>query len=146
MQLTVHWADWPFSNVAVMVAVPALTAVTVPVLSTVATLLLLLLQVTFLLVALSGCTVAVRVSVPPTVRDRLVLSRVTPVTGTDLMVSVYPLLSLPALLVAVTVKVEVPAVVGVPVILPSSLRRNPAGRVPLVTLHVMVGSPVASSF
>ena len=45
---------------------------------------------------------------------------------------------------AFTVKVLVPAVVGVPVILPSSLRLNPAGREPLLTLHVIEASPVAA--
>ena len=52
--------------VTVIVAVPAPTAVTLPVASTVATLSLSLLHVTFLLVALSGVMVAVRGSVSPT--------------------------------------------------------------------------------
>jgi hypothetical protein len=58
----------PSTVVTVMVAEPAATAVTTPVELTVATLVLLLLQVTFLLVALAGDTVAVRVAVCPTVR------------------------------------------------------------------------------
>lgn len=73
----------PSSVVTVMVAVPAATAVTLPVLSTVATLVSLEDQVTFLLVALAGFTVATRVAVaPPTVRVSVLWSRVTPVTGT----------------------------------------------------------------
>ena len=52
--------------------------------------------------------------------------------------------SLPALLVALTVKVELPAAVGVPLILPVSLfRLRPAGRLPLSMLHVMGAVPSA---
>ena len=51
--------------------------------------------------------------------------------------------SLPALLVALTVKVELPAAVGVPLILPVSLfRLRPSGRAPIM-LHVMGVVPVA---
>ena len=64
---------------AVIVAVPAETAVTVP-LSTVATAASLVVQVTVLSVALSGSTVAVSVSEPPTVSVSSVLSRLMPVT------------------------------------------------------------------
>ena len=42
---------------------------------------------------------------------------------------------------AVTVKLELPAVVGVPVIAPALLRVNPAGRLPVVTLQVTVPEP-----
>ena len=42
---------------------------------------------------------------------------------------------------AVTVKFEAPAVVGVPEIAPALLRVNPAGKLPLVTLQVMVPTP-----
>ena len=55
-------APLPSAAVAVMTAVPQATAVTTP-FSTVATLGLLLVQVTVLSVALSGATVAVRVRV-----------------------------------------------------------------------------------
>ena len=72
----------PSSVVAVMVAVPAATAVTLPFSSTVAIFWSLVVHFTALLVAFSGATVAVRVSVLPTVRDNSVLFRVTPVTGT----------------------------------------------------------------
>ena len=46
------------------------------------------------------------------------------------------------LFVAVTVKVNVPAVVGVPDSTPSAERVNPGGRVP-VDVHVGVGLPEA---
>ena len=42
---------------------------------------------------------------------------------------------------AVTVKLEAPAVVGVPAINPAPLMVNPAGKEPLVTLRVMVPTP-----
>jgi hypothetical protein len=64
-----------------MVAVPAVLAVTVP-LVTVATLVLSDVQLTALFVALFGATVAVRVAVPPSTRVRVAGSRVTPVTAT----------------------------------------------------------------
>ena len=65
-----------------MVAAPSLTAVTLPSPSTVAIFLSLVVHFTALLPALSGATVAVRVSVAPTARVSSALSRVTPVTGT----------------------------------------------------------------
>lgn len=40
-----------------------------------------------------------------------------------------------------TVKLEVPAVVGVPLIVPLPLKANPAGKLPEETLHVMVPAP-----
>jgi hypothetical protein len=43
--------------------------------------------------------------------------------------------------VAVTVKVEVPRVVGVPEIVPELLNESPPGSVPLVTLQVIGGVP-----
>ncbi len=43
-------------------------------------------------------------------------------------------------LVAVTVPLKVPAVVGVPLITPAELKLNPGGRLPAVTLKV--GAPV----
>ena len=66
---------------AVMVAVPAARAVTVP-LDTVATDVLEDVQVTVLSVALSGSTVARRVSELPGARVNAVLSRVIEETGT----------------------------------------------------------------
>ena len=68
------------TEVAVIVALPAATAVTLPVESTVATLVLLLLQVTRLL-ALLGDTVAVTVPVRPLLNESVVGSTVTLVTA-----------------------------------------------------------------
>ena len=70
----------PSSVVTVIVAVPAFNAVTLP-LETVATEVLLLFQLTFLLVALLGLIVAVRVNSSPSVISQDALSRVTSVTG-----------------------------------------------------------------
>ena len=42
---------------------------------------------------------------------------------------------------ACTVKLEVPAVVGVPLIVPLPLKASPAGKLPEDTLHVMVPTP-----
>lgn len=72
----------PSLVVAVIVAVPADLAVTKPEEETVATEVLLDDQVTDLFVALEGVTVAVSVWVSPTVMDRDVSLRVTPVTDT----------------------------------------------------------------
>ena len=71
----------PSAVVTVIVAVPAAFAVTTP-FDTVATLVFDEVQETFLFVALPGATVAVRVSVPPTVRVVAVLLSDTPVTAT----------------------------------------------------------------
>ena len=136
----------PSAAVAVIVALPALMAVTVPSSLTVAMLVSLLSQVTPRLVASSGFTVAIRVSLLFSCKVRLSLFSSKSVTGMNAGFSIFKvnsLLSEPMLLVAVTVKVEVPAAVGVPVILPSSLNFNPVGRVPLARLHVMVSEPVA---
>ena len=74
--------------VTVIVAVPTATPVTIPAALTVATLVLLELQVTFLLEALLGDTVGVSVVVPPTASDALVGATVTPVTRTVVGVTV----------------------------------------------------------
>ena len=66
---------------AVMVAVPAVTAVTLPSF-TVATAAFEELQVTVLSVASSGFTVAVSVYSPPSVSSNFVLSKVMEVTAT----------------------------------------------------------------
>jgi hypothetical protein len=66
----------------VIVALPADTPVTTPDELTVATALLLVLQVTDLFVALDGNTVAVSCCVPPTFNDAVVGDTLTPVTGT----------------------------------------------------------------
>ena len=78
--VTEHVALFPPAK-AVMVAVPAATAVIKPDVETVATPLLLLDQVTVLSVAFSGRTVAVKDWVSPTVRDMLEALSVIVVTG-----------------------------------------------------------------
>ena len=81
--VTLQKAVFPPSAVeAIITIVPAETAVTLPLASTVATAVLLLVQLTALLVALSGLTVAMMVAVSPSARLRLVLSRVMDSTGT----------------------------------------------------------------
>ena len=70
----------PSCDVQVMVAEPVDLAVTTPEVETVATDVLLDDQLTALLVALEGETVAVRVAVFPSSKDKDVLSRETPVT------------------------------------------------------------------
>ena len=70
----------PSVVITVIVAVPAAFAVTTPLEDTVATVVLLEDHVTDLSVAFVGNTVAVKVSVSPTVIDIDVLFRLTPVT------------------------------------------------------------------
>ena len=83
LTLTMHDAErlLPSAVVAVIVAVPIALAVTFPLASTVATMLLLLLQVTALLVVFSGLMVAVRVNVSSTITSLLVASRVIDVAS-----------------------------------------------------------------
>ena len=111
--VTLHLADLS-PAFAVMTAVPALIPFTLP-LFTVATAVLEEVQVTVLSVALSGLTVAVRVSSWFTLRDRLVLFRVTDVTATVAFVTVT--LQVAVLLPAFAVIVAVPALT--PFTLPS---------------------------
>ena len=66
---------------AVMVAVPTATAVTLPEASTVATAVFEELHVTVLSAASSGVTVAVRVTVPPSTKSTCVLSNIIEFTG-----------------------------------------------------------------
>jgi hypothetical protein len=108
---------FPSAVVTVIVAVPADTAVTVPP-DTVATEELLVVQLTVLFVALLGLTVAVRVSVPPAVKERLVLLRLTLVTGTGAAVAAVTVTAQVAVLfpsAVVTVIVAVPADLAVTV-------------------------------
>jgi len=72
----------PSTVVTVILASPGETALIIPVISTAATESLLEVHVTCFPVASEGATVALSCDVWPTVRDRAVLSRVTPVTGT----------------------------------------------------------------
>ena len=81
LTVTAQVADFS-PALAVIVAVPAFTAVTLPLESTVATDVFDELQLTVLSVALDGLTVAVSVTLSPSVRLRLLLSSVTPSTAT----------------------------------------------------------------
>ena len=63
--------------------------------------------------------------------------------GTVLMNIESTFVSFPASLVALTVKVNIPSVVGVPDIVPFDERLNPPGRLPAVMDQAIVGSPVA---
>ncbi len=106
--LTLQVAVFPPSSVVtVMVASPALRAVTFPLSSTDAMPVLSDFHVTFLLVALSGLTVAVRFSEEPSVRVNSVLSSDTSVTLTVFSLTVTA--HFPDLPSAVAVMVAVPA-------------------------------------
>ena len=110
--VTAHVAFFPPSFVVtVMVAVPSISAVTTPELDTVATAVLLDDQVTDLSAALEGVTVAVRVCVSPTVIDKDVLSRLTPVTATGVTVTAQVACRPPS--TVVTVIVAVPSFLAV---------------------------------
>ncbi|MCR4431581.1 MAG: hypothetical protein NUV45_11230 [Tepidanaerobacteraceae bacterium] len=61
------------------------------------------------------------------------------------MVMLKSFVSLPALFSAFTVKLNVPAAVGVPDMFPSPDSVSPVGRLPLSRLQVMGASPVAVS-
>jgi hypothetical protein len=91
----------PSAVVTVMVALPADTAVTTPLNDTIATALLLLLHDTFLLVAFAGLTVAINVSVPPTVKLKEVLLKVTLVTETGVTVTAQTAVLFPSAVVTV---------------------------------------------
>ena len=71
----------PSAVFTVIVAEPPATAVTFPLESTEATDVLELVQVTLLFVASLGVIVAVKVSVDPFDKDKVLLLRLTPVTG-----------------------------------------------------------------
>ena len=111
--VTLTAAVLPLLLLAVMVAVPKPTALTIP-LETVATEVLLELQVRVLLVALLGETVAVRVwEEPVPIKFRLDLFRLTPVTVMGFTVTLQ-LAVLPLLLLAVMVAVPKPTALTTP--------------------------------
>jgi hypothetical protein len=107
----------PSKVVTVIVALPAETALTVPP-DTVATDVLLLLHDTFLFVALEGETVALSVWLPPTVKDKLVVLRLTPVTATVLLPPVTVTEQVAVLLPSVVVTVTVAVPVDIPTTAP----------------------------
>jgi len=108
----------PSAVVTVMVAVPTALAVTFPLPSTVATLVLLELHVTFWLVALDGSIIGERVSSPPTARVMLVLFSDTPVTGIGVAftVTVQVAVLFPSAVVTVIVAVPTAMAVTVPLV------------------------------
>ena len=80
--VTAHCAVFPFSVTAVITALPAFLAVTLPSASTAATLLSLLLHITvFLLVVLSGIICAINLMLSPSVIVTLLLLRDISVIG-----------------------------------------------------------------
>ncbi len=107
----------PSCVVTVMVAVPAATAVTRPAVLTVATAVLLLLHVTFLLVALAGATVAVNCCVEPIFTVAVVGLTVTPVTTTGVTVMALVAVLLPSCVVTVIVAVPTATAVTKPAVL-----------------------------
>jgi len=133
---------------AVITAVPGATALTTPVVAlTVATADLLVDQVIVLFVAFVGLTVAVSVKLVPTMADFVVALRVTLFTATVAATTVIEscLEVLPAEFVATTEKLYVPAVVGVPAMMPLAESLSPPGRgLPALSDQVMGVSPVAT--
>ena len=106
----VAFAPLPSAAVQVMVAVPADTAVTTPLLFTVATLVFVLLHVSSLFVAFEGETVAVSAEVSPSVMESDVLLRVIEVTYTTFAFTVTSHVAFtPLPSAAVQVMVAVPA-------------------------------------
>ncbi|OPX86619.1 MAG: hypothetical protein A4E52_01502 [Pelotomaculum sp. PtaB.Bin013] len=124
LTVTAHFAYLPLPStaMAVMLAVPAPTAVTLPLLSTVATALLSELQFTPLLLALLGVTLAVRFSVSPTFMLRLLELKLTLVTntgpdGTSVTVTAhFAYLPLPSAAMAVMLAVPAPFAVTLPLL------------------------------
>lgn len=100
----------PFCVVTVIVALPGDTPVTKPDPSTLATEALLELQLTVLMVAFAGATVAVSCCVAPTLNDAVSGETVTPVTGTMDEVTVTSAVAVKLPSTEVTVIVEVPMV------------------------------------
>jgi hypothetical protein len=101
----------PSAVVTVMVAVPTLMPVTRPVALTVATAVLLLLQVTAWFVALAGAIVADNCWVPPINIEAVVGDTLTPVTNIGFTVMVDVAVLAPS--AVVTVMVAVPTLIPV---------------------------------
>ena len=129
---------------AVIVAVPALTAVTLPLPSTVATLLSEDVHVTFLSVALSGATVALSFWLSPSTMLISVLSMVMPVTGTVLAATVTEHVAVLDPSEEVTVIVAEPAFTAVTLPLPSTVATVASEDFQLIALLVaLFGATVA---
>jgi copper chaperone CopZ len=104
----------PSTVVTVIVAVPAATGVTTPELLTVATVVLLDDQFTFLFAAFDGLTVAVSEPVaPPTTNESVVGLKVTPVTAALCVPTVTAQVAVLPPSAVVTVIVAVPVATGV---------------------------------
>ena len=137
----------PSAVVAVMVAVPSATAVTTPVLLTVATLVSLLVHVTFLLVTFAGVTVAVSVTVwLAALNEWDVLFRVMPVAGTGIETVTVQVAErfVPSAVVAVMVAVPSATAVTTPVLLTVATLVSLLVHVTFL-LVAFVGVPVAVS-
>ena len=120
LTVTVHVAVRfvPSAVVAVMVAVPLLTAVTTPSLLTVATPVSLLVHVTLVLLTLDGVTVAVSVAVSPAAAKlRLVLLSEMPVALMSTVTVHVAVRFVPSAVVAVMVAVPLPTAVTTPSLL-----------------------------
>ena len=105
----------PSCVVTVMVAVPTETPVTSPVALTVATAVLLLLQVTLWFVAFAGAMVELSCCVPPIKIEAVVGLTVTPVTRIGLTVMTEVAVKLPSAVVTVIVAVPTDTPVTRPV-------------------------------
>jgi hypothetical protein len=105
----------PSAVVTVMVAVPTDTPVISPVALTVATAVLLLLQVTLWFVAFAGAIVAANCCVPPINMEAVVGLTVTPVTRIGLTVMTEVAVKLPSAVVTVIVAVPTDTPVTRPV-------------------------------
>ena len=88
--VTVALAVFPFAVFAVIVALPIAFAVTLPELSTLIILELLLDHVTLLLVALLGDIVAVKVLEFPIINPKEFLFNEIPVTSTFILLYFFP--------------------------------------------------------
>ena len=71
-------------------------------------------------------------------------SDVVVICGATFIIIDNVFVSSPALFVTLTVKLEIPAVVGVPDIVPVELRFNPVGKLPFDIDHVIGAVPVAA--
>ena len=107
----------PSTVFTVIIAVPAAFAVTTPEEDTVATAVLSDVHVTDLFVAFDGFTVAVNACVSPSVIVRLVLSRLTPVTGITfaLTVTSHTAVLPPSSVLTVILDVPIETAVMIPV-------------------------------
>lgn len=129
----------PSSVVTVMVANPTSFAVTSPVELTDIMAWLLLVQVTFLLVALLGAMVATNVSEFPTFKDKVFLLSDIPVVGMVSSVTAMVAVPLTALL-----RVEVAVIVAVPTATPVTIPPLTVATLLLLLAQVTLEEPVST--